>query len=303
MKTPLLRGLLLLTFLSGCGAVEESQPTDPSPEQLGRSAQAEETDNGLAFNGLAFNGLAFNGLAFNGLAFNGLSSSNFASWFQQDSANASLFMKYLVRCAVPDGQTRTYTSGTTTYTWTGGLGLATGWASGAPATLDEQQTVSACIAALTNKYGRSVQVSVLGLTAQHQPIPTSGAEQAAYTLHEGCFFGNLFNGDGLFVGNDQGMLLPNQSSLRACALGGPAACAPALTHVGDCHHTCVMDSTGTYFTSCTHNGKTYHALTTRLPPQDIYTCGDGHCQFPEVCAKNGPDNSPGACKNDCGTCG
>jgi len=297
MKATEALGVMLLVLAGGCGPVEE--PVNPSGEPGHTVVQALEDGNGLAFNGLAFNGLAFNGLAFNGLAFNGLSSASFSSWFQQHPAESNLIMKYLVHCSVPAGQTRTYSDGTASHVWSGGLGLAPGWSNGSPATLKEQQVVSACLGALANKYGRTVQISILGSNALGQSIPTTPAELGSFTLREGCFFGNLFNGEGLFVGNDQGLLPPAQSSLRACALSGGNACPP-LTHVGSCHGRCRHDITGSYFERCTYNGVTYLPLTTRLRPQDIFTCGDGICQPSESC---GTGNRPDSCRRDCGSCG
>lgn len=296
MKAIGLLGVMMLALGGGCGPVDESEAPIGEP---GRTAeQALEEDNGLMGNGLAFNGLAFNGLAFNGLAFNGLSSGAFSTWFQKNPQQSDLFMKYLVRCAVPAGQSRTYVNGSTTYVWPGGLGLAPAWSSGSPATVEEQQTVSACLGALVNKYGRSVLVSILGTNAQGQRIPTTAEELSSYTQREGCFFGNLFNGEGLFVGNDQGLLSPSQSSLRACALSSGNAC-PTLTHVGSCHTSCLHDATGSYFTRCFRNGVSYHALSTRLRPQDFYTCGDGTCQATESCGYGG---AAASCKWDCGPC-
>jgi hypothetical protein len=298
MKSTVMLGVTLLVLAAGCGPVEE--PLNPFGESGLTVVQTIEDGNGLTTNGLAFNGLAFNGLAFNGLAFNGLSSSSFSSWFQQHPAESNLFMKYLVHCAVPAGQTRTYSNGTASYVWNGGLGLAPAWSNGSPATLEEQQVVSACLAALVNKYGRTVQISVLGTNAQGRPIATTPAEVSSFTLHEGCFFGNLFKGEGLFVGNDQGLFSPGQSSLRACALSGGNACPP-LTHLGSCHERCQLDITGSYFVRCTYGGVTYHPLTTRLRYQDIYSCGDGICQQPaESC---GTGNRADSCRRDCGTCG
>jgi len=287
MKAINVLGVMLLVLAGGCGPVEE--PANPSGEPVSTASQALVEDNGLAMNGLAFNGLAFNGL----------SSSSFSSWFQQHPAESNLFMKYLVHCSVPAGQTRTYSNGTTTYVWNGGLGLAPAWSNGSPATLEEQQVVSSCLAALVNKYGRTVQISIRGTSAQGQPIPTTPSELSNFTIREACFFGNLFNGEGLFVGNDQGMLPPGQSSLRACALSGSNECPP-LIHVGTCHGRCQNDTTGSYFTQCTINGVSYHALTTRLRHQDIYTCGDGICQPSESC---GTGNKADSCKRDCGSCG
>jgi hypothetical protein len=296
MKAIGLLGVMMLALAGGCGSVDE--PEGPTGEPGRTAEQALEEDNGLTANGLAFNGLAFNGLAFNGLAFNGLSSGAFSTWFQQNPQQSGLFMKYLVRCAVPAGQSRTYVNGSTTYVWPGGLGLAPAWSSGSPATVEEQQTVSACLGALVNKYGRSVLLSMLGTNAQGQLIPTTAQELSSYTLREGCFFGNLFNGEGLFVGNDQGLLPISQSSLRACALSGNNACPP-LAYIGSCHAFCQHDGTGSYFTRCTRNGVSYHALTTRLSPQDIYTCGDGICQPTESC---GVGNVAYSCRRDCGSC-
>ena len=294
MKTHMWTGALLLALTWGCGPAEEPR----EPDEGTALTQELEADNGLTTNGLAFNGLAFNGLAFNGLAFNGLSSSSFSSWFAQNPLESNLFMKYLVRCAVPAGQTRGYAHGWTTYAWTGDLGLAPDWASGKPATEEEQETVSACLAALTNKYARPVQVSLLGTTSRGDAIPVTASELAQYSVREGCFFGNLFNGEGLFVGNDQALLTPTQSSLRACALEGNNACPP-LKYVGPCRSVCKLDSTGRTFTECTRKGTVYHPLTTRLRPQDISTCGDGVCQFPEVCGNKDHDEE---CKSDCGKC-
>lgn len=288
--------MLLLTLAVGCGPVEE-EASHPPPE-VGTSIQGLEDENGLTMNGLTMNGLAFNGLAFNGLAFNGLASGAFASWFQQSPLMTSLFMKYLVRCAVPAGQWRTFSDGWFTHSWPGSLGLAPNWAGGAPATQEEQQVVTACMAALVNKFGRSVGVSVLGANARGEPIPYTAKELSDYPLREACFFGNMFTNEGLFVGNDQAPLPPSQSSLRACALKGGSACPP-LVHIGSCQASCTLDPTGTYYTQCTHDGRTYRPLTTRLRAQEVVVCGDGICQATESC---GSTNRSDDCALDCGPC-
>ena len=295
MKKMLLRGASLLTLATACSPVEESALALNEPRW---TARALEEDNGLAFNGLAFNGLAFNGLAFNGLSFNGLSHRDFSSWFSQHPTESDAFMKYLVRCAVPAGQSRSYRDGRRVYVWSGNLGLAPAWVSGSPATLEEQRLVSACLGALTNKYALSVLVSLRGTTAAGVPIPVTADEQASHTLREGCFFGNLFNGEGLFVGNDRGLFSSAQSSPRACALLGGNACPP-LKHIGSCHAVCQPDATGSSFSRCTYKGMSYPAITTRIRPQDVYTCGDGICQPTESCGKQQRADS---CKADCGKC-
>ncbi len=251
LSSRLATAVLLLWAGAGCGPTEE----ESSPSDLGTTEQEMASlnglaFNGLAFNGLAFNGLAFNGLAFNGLAFNGLSNQAFSAWFDTDPAMANMLMKYMVACAVPAGQVRTYTRGGTQYMWPGLLGLAPGWASGLAATEAEQQIISACLAAHGNKYGKRVLISLLGKNAQGQPMPTPSWELSAFPEREACFFGNLFAGGGLYVGNDRGQLNARESTARACALSTSAAAArdacPPLVYVGSCQGHCKKDPTNTF---------------------------------------------------------
>ncbi|MCP3135826.1 hypothetical protein LXT23_00560 [Pyxidicoccus sp. QH1ED-7-1] len=270
--------------------------------------QAEEAAaNGLSTNGLSTNGLSTNGLSTNGLSTNGLSTNGFSTWFNQNPANAAALMQYVVRCAVAAGQTRTYTNPVTgvTYTWAGSLGLAPGWASGAAATELEQEVVSACLAAHANKYGIHIPISVLGRTATNTPIPYTAYELATYSEKEACFFGNLFNGDGIYAANDQGYLSASESTARACGLSSSATQSdcPPIVHVGRCSELCERAGTTTdpkpYYLRCTYNGRNYRPIVTRIRPQEIYTCGDGTCQFTEHCGTGTAYNN---CKSDCGSC-
>ena len=215
--------LAILLLGAGCGvSAEPGAPVlqDLSPPRTGTVEQSLESANGLSLNGLSFNGLSFNGLSFNGLSFNGLSSSAFVSWFREDPVLADRVMQYVVHCAVPEGQQRTYADATTgqSHTWSGGLGLAPAWAEGEPATRVEEQVVSACLTAHANKYGMRVPISVLGLRADGLAIPFTEEEAKQYKWKESCFFGNLFNGEGAFVGRDKGRLKPRESSSRACSV-------------------------------------------------------------------------------------
>ncbi|MFL5355658.1 hypothetical protein [Archangium sp.] len=296
---PCIAALLMAATLA-CGPVDGSEgQQEPATQTRGLESTNGETPNGLAFNGLAFNGLAFNGLAFNGLAFNGLNSAGFSAWFEQNDSLAETVMRYLVTCAVPGGETRTFTdSKGRTYVWQGSLGLAPDWASGQPATVTEQQLVSACLAAHVNKFGRHVEFSLQGRNGRGQLIPTPQTELQEFSQREGCFFGNLFTNEGIFVGNDDSPLASNESSVRACALGKKDECSP-MVQVGSCASSCTRDSTGTSYAQCTRNGITYAALTTRIHPKDIYVCGDLKCQFTESC---GIGLFTTQCTLDCGIC-
>jgi hypothetical protein len=289
---------LLVVFLAGCG------PVEGGPDERGTHRQGLASANGLSFNGLSFNGLSFNGLSFNGLSFNGLSSAEFAAWFQTDPVLAAQVMKYVVRCAVPAGQTRSYTdpvSGTT-HTWEGLLGLAVDWASGRMATTAEQQVVSACLAAHATRSGVSMPVSILGLDGRGRPIPYTPQELRDYPEQEACFFGNLFTGEGVFVGTDQGLISGIESSPRQCGMSpGPLqveGCGP-LRPAGSCELACSLDLLRPYHSACYRGGTAYRAITTRLRTEDIYHCGDGVCQFTESC---GVGAGYVQCTLDCGLC-
>ncbi len=303
--------LLGLVACIGCGPIEEPAATSPEGELLGEVEQALATDNGLSlnglsFNGLSFNGLSFNGLSFNGLSFNGLSSPLFQDWFDGAPALRDEAMRYIVRCAVPSGQQRVFIHPATghRYVWSGGLGLAPGWAQGAPATVAEQQLVSACLAAHVNTYGLPVRISVLGRTAAGVPIPLEKDELNQFDMSEACFFGNLFNGEGLFAGNDRNGLSAQESTLRHCGLsrterGIDPLCQP-IQRVGRCEELgCRMDGNSKYYTRCTYNGVSYLPITTRIPDDEVFDCGDGVCQASERC---GTGTTADNCRVDCGRC-
>lgn len=282
-----------LLFLAACGGSGEGLATESFLEVLG---------NGLSVNGLSVNGLSVNGLSFNGLSVNGLSTPAFNNWFDSNPASLSnLIMKYVVRCAVPAEQNLTFTATAGgTYSWSGLLGLAPDWATGAPATVVEQQLVSACLAAHVNKFGVNVPISVLGYDGTGTPIPMGPTELTDYPVKEGCFFGNLFNGDGVFVGNDSTWSVSDSSS-RDCAITHfrkPNNNCPPMTFAGRCGDLCSPNAFHNSYFSCRYNGNSYMVVNTRIPQNVLYYCGDGICQVSEQC---GNGITPNNCK-DCGPC-
>ncbi|RKH38010.1 hypothetical protein [Corallococcus sicarius] len=298
--------LSLTTLGAGCGT-EALEPVSPAPPALFDTLEQEALSyNHLSVNGLSFNGLSFNGLSFNGLSAGGLSQASFASWFNANPTLAGEVMGYIIRCAVPEGETRTFThvQANKTYTWPGLLGLAPGWAAGASPTVAEQQIVSACLAAHTNPFGVSVPISVHGRDAQGQVIPFTSGELSMFSRPESCFFGNLFQNQGVYAGSQNPPLNPNQSTTRACAVvdgsGMPRrACAP-IVYAGSCAAMCTTDTTtGVAFLNCTKDGVTFKPLTTRVRDADLAVCGDGVCQVTESC---GTSTTYNACAADCGVC-
>lgn len=297
--------VVVLLATSGCEPLEAA----PGPEPLVPSTHALKdlhTPNGLSLNGLSLNGLSLNGLSLNGLSLQGLTTAEFDTWFQKNPELHDAVMKYVVRCAVPSGVSRTYTSATTgrTWQWTGRLGLAPDWSNGAPATLAEQRIISACLAAHVDKYELHISISVQGLSATGVAIPTPDWELGLYSEKEACFFGNVFNAEGIYAGNDGRPFNARESTARACALssrGGTEKqpCAPLVRVEQDCGRFCTLDAARRFYVSCTYNGISYPAITTRMLPSDIYTCGDGTCQVSEKC---GTGESYDNCGRDCGPC-
>jgi hypothetical protein len=299
-----LMSALSLVGATGC-AVQESAFEEEQELALLSQEWALHVDNGLSLNGLSLNGLSLNGLSLNGLSLNGLSTTEFSRWFNGNPAGNNLLMRYMVRCAVPANETRSFTQPSTgvVYTWSGGLGLAPAWSSGAPATLAEQQTISACLAAHANNYGLNVSISVLGRDSNGVNIPYSSDELSLFSRRESCFFGNVFTNEGLFAGNDRSSLAEDESTSRPCGLKGygalsNAACAQ-VKRIGQCEQYCSLDPSGTFYTACSINGAQYKPLTTRLRSQDIHRCGDGVCQQGESC---GWGLTADSCLLDCGTC-
>jgi hypothetical protein len=298
-----LASALAMVATTGCGVQE--LPAGEQGLEPWTQEQAFIEDNGLSLNGLSLNGLSLNGLSLNGLSLNGLSTTEFSTWFNKDPANNSRLMHYMVRCAVPKGETRTFTSRSTgtVYSWPGVLGLAPNWAGGAPATVVEQQIITACLAAHANNYGLNVSISVLGRNANEAAIPFSSDELSIFSRRESCFFGNVFKEEGLFAGNDRSSLALDESTSRPCGLRGYGATSnPACTQlkrIGQCEDYCTLEPNGMYYTQCTANGVRYKPLTTRLRAQDVHRCGDGACQPGESC---GFGTTADNCMSDCGLC-
>jgi hypothetical protein len=249
-----------------------------------------------------------NSLAVNGLGAAGVGSANFAAWFAADPSFSDMVMRYLVKCGVAAGSSVSFTdANNNAYSWAGELGLTPGWAGGAAITADEQQLISACLAAHGNKFGVHVVVSIRGYDATGTAIPILADEQANYTNDEGCFFGNLFDGSGVFTAysNYTPLLHSEISSLRACAAdnGAPGNCAPIVSTGSSCQALCTGDASdvSTYFEykTCRWNGVDYKALTTRLSNAELATCGDGVCQASETCFDS---TTQTGCLADCGSC-
>ncbi len=284
--------------LSACSA----QPSGATPEALltrnGLTVNGMST-NGLSSNGMSTNGLSTNGLSTNGLSTNGLATVDFLAWFESDSAMADMVMRYIAKCALPAGQNLSWEWNGVSYTWYGLLGLAPSWGSGGAIPEGEQQLMTACLAAHSNKFGLHVALSVRGPLPDGQSyIGLDPGEDTLFAQPEGCFFGNFFNGSGIYSGAFLADWTPAETNPRGCAVENdlPGSCPP-IQHVGSCSDVCTAapGDGSTVWASCTLNRGTpeevsFLPLTTYLSAESVFLCGDGVCQFTE---------SPTSCPADC----
>jgi hypothetical protein len=298
---------LLLAGATGCGpagrgAEEAVVEGETALRRSAYSVQQAGSDNGISLNGISLNGISLNGISLNGISLNGLSATSFRNWFNQDAARHDELMKYVVKCAVASGQSRTFTNPVTntTHVWPGLLGLAPSWAGGSAATVAERQVVTACLLAHVNEFNEHVPISLLGLDGAGNALPFTSQELLDYPEQEACFFGDIFGGSEVYVGSDGLALTAAESTLRVCSLIdelGNSQCAQ-LAHVGSCADYCTKDSTNTYYTSCTYRDVTYRPITTRMRAQEIHSCGDGVCQASE---RAGTGTTADSCFADCGS--
>src|SRR4029079_12203872 len=156
-----------------------------------------ESENGLSMNGLSMNGVSMNGLSMtvlsmNGLSMNGLSMNGLAS-VDGLSNTAGLMttpggrdiVKYMVRCALPTGQSLTkQDQNGVSYTFPGVIGIAPE-AVNRPCDLDCQERISACMLAHVNNSGTHIAIWLDGPDAA-----IGWGSSPAYPYQEGAYFGN-----------------------------------------------------------------------------------------------------------------
>ena len=303
-------GLIAIGLADACLGMELAvAPTPTDPTLTPTDPTLTPTDPTLTVidpNACGFvNGMPPNLLGINGLGPNSLTDDHFKKWFAADPKMANTVMNYLVKCSLPVGLGMDFEYGGIAYKWTGLLGMAPHWAAGESIPENEQQLVTACMGLHANRYGAHVAISVLGQFTDGTPIPISDDELASFPVTEGCFFGNMFRKDGVFSGNDRPVALADdQSSIRACSLpdrtgAGASSMCPPVQYAGNCRDLCQPDPTNLYYLTCTVNGHSYRALSTRVQASADYTCGDGICQVTESCGTGSTWND---CGLDCGPC-
>jgi hypothetical protein len=243
-------------------------------EAVGVAQEASLSMNSLSMNSLSMNSLSMNSLSMNSLSMNSL-SMNSLSALQDPSPTGDLFrelVSYTVGCALNPSQSFSFS-------WTdaegnlrqttdvGQLGLAPDWANGPLTSVNEQQSVSACLAARTNYFGVTVPISVRGL----QPAlleTTTQTELAQYPYVEGAFWGNIFAPTPYLAScDDTANAAHSEADQRVCATGyldanGNLDACGMIALAGSCDSQCLFfDSWNQLYVGC---GGSWNAITIGL---------------------------------------
>jgi hypothetical protein len=180
------------------------------------------------------------------------------------------FLKYVIRCAMPDGSKVSIPHDGTSDVYDGWMGLAPEWKH-EPLSLSGQRWVSACELAFVNALGEHVFISVRG---SHPNLKASVTpdERKSMPFQEAAFYGNLFTEPMIqYVCRGKGgpVMSPSRSK-RLCS--DPSLDTPGITRCkmvfsGNCSDVCtVEDKTDHYVTHCRGGNEVYDEVVTAFLP-------------------------------------
>ena len=251
MKPTTLTVSLAALLLAGCvvGDGDDLELSEDESAVLGA--------NKLSANKLSANKLSANKLSANKLSANSLETQNLVS-----TEDGRELMSYVVSCAIPSGQSVTVQdSAGVSYTFLGGHGLASAWATRAP-TVAERRWVTACVLARTNVFGISVNISMRHDT--NVALTSSSAERTTYDKPEGAFYGDMFGTTPQFYAcGNRAWLSYEPSTFRACALsstGIETDCS--FTYTGSCTSSATCTDRTAPFGTCKGGGVSYGEVIT-----------------------------------------
>ena len=260
----------------------------------------------------SLNIIVANGLAPNALLADGLDQVVLTALASQELSESGItlgevhrtVLSYIYSCAMPAGSEMELEIAGEPWVFTGQVGLAPEWASGA---CDQacQEWVSACILARTNAFAKPVAISMRG---DHPALATTPTVRQQYSLREGSYFGNIFAGplqdNGFACAGGRGGAIPELTD-RFCAVIGDDC---PIETVGDCNRNefacdptfpgcssytacSAWDATTGYPTTChserylcntTPTGATYNRVVTVYIEPPVVDCGNGICEEGET---------------------
>jgi hypothetical protein len=248
-----------MAVVAGCREAGD----DTETVQSAITAENALSANALSANALSANALSANALSANALSANALSANALTATALRDPL-AREFLKYVVSCALDEGDGFSMRIDGTLYDFPGQLGLAPQWGrSHGSCDGSCQRWVSACVLARVDAAGVK---RIISLRGQNLALWPDAGELRQFTDREATYYGNLFV-------RDQPRFLclsPDKTSdPRVC--GDSMATCP-MTVVGSCDDACATDH-GLFgsFGDCSDRGRPgrgtlYHeAITVFLP--------------------------------------
>ncbi len=194
----------------------------------------------------------------------------------ETTPDGRVMLRYLVRCALGDGDVVVAEHAGTSYRFPGLFGLAPDWEHRA---LDagEKRLISACMVAHVKAFGLSVTISVRSPGA----VGADGDESREYAVYEGTFFGQIFAGGPEMyscVGDDPEVAgaISVDRALRVCSDPGPEC---AVSSLGRCRDACDTRTADAGWRDCWAGGIRYgETMSTYLridDPHDHRICPEG----------------------------
>jgi hypothetical protein len=154
--------------------------------------------NALSINALSINALSINALSINALSINALSINRLdADTLLLDADNAHDLiataegrhvLRYIVRCALEDGDYLRFELDGRIWDMPGLLGIAPEWER-RPLSSAGQERMSACLLAHVNAFGIAVPISMRGPRLAEADV----VESSVFYYGDGAFYGNLFD--------------------------------------------------------------------------------------------------------------
>ncbi|MDC0740121.1 hypothetical protein [Polyangium mundeleinium] len=189
---------------------------------------------------------------------------------QVSSACRSHALKFLARCALPEGSSMTDPD--TNITYNGWLGVANPWKTQALSS-DDQKWVTSCLIAHLNGYGLEVPILLQGARSELQPTSTQISE---FPVTESRAWGNLFAPN--FVANvcyfsDLAAACDVEQVVEQRLCGSSPDCS--IDIVGNCNSACFYNSLDG-FVQCGSSGQEH--VSVRLKNYDRY---GSDCEVPE----------------------
>ena len=194
--------------------------------------------NGILLNGIFVNGISVNGILLNGITVNGITVNGIPANLEEPLIRE--ITSYLVSCALPEGDSVTYTAGAQSYTFAGDIGLAPEWKTRA-CDGECQGWVTACMLSRINHQGQHVEISMRG---KNDALKLERHEARDFSVREATYYGNLFDGSGdVFACYSPG----TPSIPRVC---GDSLAGCPMKVVGSCDDACRRTGAHGTFQNC-----------------------------------------------------